>query len=51
MSDPIKLIEFTDADVLAIANMVMETNCGYCMDGRDIDVPICPECGAEKETT
>ena len=48
----IKLIDFTDADVLAIAKMVMETKCGYCMDGTDLDTPTCPECGtanAEKE--
>ena len=40
-------MEFTDEQVLAIAKMVMETKCGYCMDGTDLDTPTCPECGAE----
>lgn len=40
-------MEFSNEQVLAIARMVMEVECGYCMDGGDLDVAICPECGAE----
>jgi hypothetical protein len=41
-------VKFTNEQVLAIARMVMETECGYCMDGADLEGPVCPECGAEK---
>ena len=40
-------MKFTNEQVLAIARMVMETECGYCMDGADPEGPVCPECGAE----
>jgi len=41
------MAEFTDEDVLAIVKRVMGIDCGYCMDGRDLDGPTCPECGAK----
>ena len=40
-------IEFTKAEVEAIAKWVLETECGYCNDGADLDTAICPECGAD----
>ena len=40
-------MEFSNEQARALLKMVMETKCGYCMDGSDLDDPVCPECGAE----
>ena len=40
--------EFTDEEVRAVLDMVMNTRCGYCMDGEDCGADRCPECGVKQ---
>ncbi len=35
------MIEFTAEKIKSIMEMVLETECGYCMDGADLDTAIC----------
>ena len=41
------MITFSTEQVKSIMEMVLATECGYCMDGADLDVAICPVCGTD----
>ena len=40
-------MKFSTEQVHSILEMLQSVECGYCMDGSDLDTAICPVCGTD----
>lgn len=40
----------SNSELSRLADWIMSTSCGYCLDGRDTGAAVCPECGAKSRS-